>query len=145
MQENFGLIFRTLLNGTNSEVSKRGWREGVGDKQTFKQEAKSSPECVPILLRGHRKKGTEKRPKSLGFEALSANPFSKQWDKWSQIRSFPQIFDDFCRFSLFLGIIAFGRRRFSQKTAGNRRFFAENHRKPQIYAETGLSHLVCPF
>ena len=31
-------------------------------------------------------------------------------------------FADFCRFSLFLGIIAFRRRRFSQKTAGNRRF-----------------------
>ena len=28
---------------------------------------------------------------------------------------------DFCRFSLFLGIIAFGRRRFSQETADFRR------------------------
>ena len=32
------------------------------------------------------------------------------------------IFADFCCFSLFLGITAFWRRRFSQKTAGNRRF-----------------------
>ena len=47
---------------------------------------------------------------------------------------FSQIFADFCRFSLFPGIIAFQR----QKTAGNRR-------KPQIFAETSLSHLVCPF
>ena len=27
-----------------SEVSKRGWREGVGDEQTPKKEPKSSPE-----------------------------------------------------------------------------------------------------
>ena len=39
---------------------------------------------VLLLLRGHRKKGTEKRPESLTFEGvssrqppLSANPFSK--------------------------------------------------------------------
>ena len=38
---------------SKSEVSKRGWREGVGDKQTSKKSPKSSPEmCVPILLRG---------------------------------------------------------------------------------------------
>ena len=31
--------------------------------------------CVPILVRGHRKKGTEKRPKSLAFKGfLRANP-----------------------------------------------------------------------
>ena len=31
--------------------------------------------CVPVLLRGHRKRGTEKRPKSLAFEGfLRANP-----------------------------------------------------------------------
>ena len=38
-----------------------------------------------------------------------------KWDKPSQIRSFSQIFADFCRFSLFLGITALRRRRFSQK------------------------------
>ena len=56
-----------------------------------------------------------------------------------------QIFADFCRFSLFLEIIAF---REAQIFAENRRkpqIFAENRRKPQIFAETGLSQLVCPF
>ena len=41
-------------------------------------------------------------------------------DKRSQIHSFSQIFADFCRFSLFLGITA-SRSRFSQKTADFRR------------------------
>ena len=35
-----------------SEVSKRGWREGVGDKQTPKKSPKSSSEMCPLLLRG---------------------------------------------------------------------------------------------
>ena len=46
-------------------------------------------------------------------------------DERSQIRGFSQIFADFSRFSLFLGITAFRRRRFSQKTAGNRWFSQE--------------------
>ena len=50
------------------------------------------------------------------------------WDKPNRIRSFSQIFADFCRFSLFLGIIAFRRRRFSQETADFRR-------KPQKTAD----------
>ena len=61
---------------------------------------------------------------------------------------FAQSFADFSCFSLFLGIVAFRRRRFSQKTAGNRRkpqIFAENHRKAQIFAEIGLSHFVRSF
>ena len=49
------------LNPLLSEVSKRGWREGVGDKQTPKKSPKVLQKCVPFLLRGHRKKGTEKR------------------------------------------------------------------------------------
>ena len=49
-------------------------------------------------------------------------------DKRSQVRSFSQIFADFCRFSLFLGSAAFGRRRSSQKTADFRR-------KPQETAD----------
>ena len=37
-----------ILHPTVSEVSKRGWREGVGDKQTPKKSQKSSPEiCFP--------------------------------------------------------------------------------------------------
>ena len=73
-----------LLHSIFSEVSKRGWREGVGDKQTPKTSQKSSPEMCPLLLRRHRQKGTEKRPESLAYEGfphanplLSANPFSK--------------------------------------------------------------------
>ena len=59
-----------------------------------------------------------------------------------------QFFADFRRFLLIFAFpgnysisgaqIFAGNRRFSQKTAGNRR-------KPQIFAETRLSHLVCPF
>ena len=55
-----------------------------------------------------------------------------KWDKRSRIRSF-----FFCRFlqifadSAFLCELQHFRRR---------RFFAENRRKPQIFAETGLSH-----
>ena len=59
-----------------------------------------------------------------------------------------QFFADFRWFlqiSLFLGITALRRCRFSQKTAGNRRFSQKTERKPQIFAKTGLSHLVCPF
>ena len=52
-----------------SEVSKRGWREGVGDKQTPQKSPKTPQKCVPLLPRGHRKKGTEKRPESLAFHA----------------------------------------------------------------------------
>ena len=57
-------------------------------------------------------------------------------------------FTVFCSFSLNFADLRFSRgipasrkRRFSQKTAGNRRF----RRKLQIFAETGLSHLVVPF
>ena len=42
------------------QKNKRGWREGVGDKQTLKKSPKSFPEICPLLLRGHRKKGTER-------------------------------------------------------------------------------------
>ena len=62
-----------------------------------------------------------------------------------EIRSFSLIFADFCRFSLILVITAFRGRRFSQKTAGNRRFSQKTAGNPQIFAETPLSHLVCPW
>ena len=66
-----------------------------------------------------------------------------------EIRSFSLIFADFCRFSLFLVITAFRGRRFSQKTAGNRRF----SQKPQETADFcrnpfvpfSLSLLVPPY
>ena len=53
-----------------------------------------------------------------------------------------QIFADFCRSSLFLGIIEhLGGADFRRKPQET----ADFRRKPQISAETGLSHLVCPF
>ena len=47
-----------------------GWREEVGDKQTPKRAHKVLQKCVPLLLRGHRKRGTEKRPESLAHEGF---------------------------------------------------------------------------
>ena len=44
-----------------------------------------------------------------------------------------QFFADFCRLSLFLGITALQRRRFSQKTFRKPQIFAGNRRKPQIF------------
>ena len=41
-----------LLGFLKSEVSKRGWREGVGDKQTPKKSPKSSPEMCPHSPKG---------------------------------------------------------------------------------------------
>ena len=55
-----------------SEVSKRGWREGVGDKQTPKKSQKGSPETCPPSPKGAQEKGTEKRPANEGFPR--ANP-----------------------------------------------------------------------
>ena len=43
-----------------------------------------------------------------------------------------QFFADFCWFSVLLGITAFWRRRFSQKTAGNRWFSQKNRRNPFV-------------
>ena len=54
----------------------KGWAGG-GWRQTNPQKSpKSPPEMCPHSpLRGHRKKGTEKRPESLAFEGfLRANP-----------------------------------------------------------------------
>ena len=65
------------------------FRKGVGGRglatnKPLKRGQKVLQKCVPILPRGHRKKGTEKSPESLVFEGflranppLSANPFSK--------------------------------------------------------------------
>ena len=53
-----------------------------------KRTPKVLQKCVPLLLRGHREKGTEKRPESLAFKGfpranplsppLPADPFSKR-------------------------------------------------------------------
>ena len=58
-------------------------------------------------------------------------------------------FADFCRFSLIFGSLCKSRdlgaadlRRKPQETADFRR---KSQRKPQIFAETGLSHLLSPF
>ena len=55
----------------DSEVFEKGLAGG-GWRQTPKRAQKVLQKCAPILLRGHRKKGTEKRPKSLGFEGFLA-------------------------------------------------------------------------
>ena len=48
----------------------------MATNKPLKRAQKGLQKCVPILLRGHRKKGTEKKPKSLAFEGfLRANPF----------------------------------------------------------------------
>ena len=55
-----------------SKVSKRGWREGVGD-QLHPKHSKNVPQnCVLLLLRGHRKKGAEKRPEFMVWEGFLA-------------------------------------------------------------------------
>ena len=57
----------------------------------------------------------------------------------TEIRRFSLIFADFRRNSLELQ--HFGGADFCRKPQET----AENRRKPQIFAETRLSHLVCPF
>ena len=58
----------------------RRFRKGVGGKglATNKPPKRAQTilqKCVPLLLMGHRKKGTEKRPKSLAYEGFPhANP-----------------------------------------------------------------------
>ena len=41
---------QTVWPPPKTEVSKRGWREGVGDKQTPKRAQKVLQKCVPLLL-----------------------------------------------------------------------------------------------
>ena len=48
-----------LDTARKSEVSKGGWPEGAGDKQTPKNRPKNSPGMRPLLLGGHRIKGAE--------------------------------------------------------------------------------------
>ena len=63
-----------------ADCQNQRFRKGVGGRglatnKAPKRAQKALQKCVPILLRGHRKKGTEKRPKSLAFEGfLRANP-----------------------------------------------------------------------
>ena len=57
-----------------SEVSKRGWREGVGDQQRPKYSNNVSQNSVLLLLRGHSKKD-RKRPEIYVWEGFPcANP-----------------------------------------------------------------------
>ena len=54
---------------------KRVGGRGLATKRPPKRAPKVLQKSVPILLRGHRKKGTEKGPESLAFEGfLRANP-----------------------------------------------------------------------
>ena len=61
------------LNCFSSEVSKRGWREGVGDQERPKYSKKSPPKVCSPTHKGHRKKGAEKR---LEFMALEGFPYA---------------------------------------------------------------------
>ena len=61
----------------NRNRNRRRYRKGVGGRglatnKPPKRAQKVLQKYVPILLRGHRKKGTEKRPKSLAFEGFFA-------------------------------------------------------------------------
>ena len=59
-----------FVGGFEKGLAGGGWRQ-----TNPKKIPKSFQKCVPILLRRHRKKGTEKRRKSLAFEGLlRANP-----------------------------------------------------------------------
>ena len=62
-------------SGKESEVSKRGWREGVGDQQHPKHSKNASQSGVLLLIRGHREKRTEKRLEFMVWEGSPcANP-----------------------------------------------------------------------
>ena len=74
-----------LLPGAHQKAKKhplgkapfsRRFRKGVGGTGLPPKRAQTVlQKCVPILLRGHRKKGTEKRPECLAFEGFPcANP-----------------------------------------------------------------------
>ena len=62
-----------------SEVSKRGWREGVGGTQAPKKSPKKSLEMCPPSHKEALEKGTEKGPESLAYEGFPrANPSVRQ-------------------------------------------------------------------
>ena len=52
---------RVLFRGFEKGLAGGGWRQTNPQKEPKKVLQK----CAPLLLRGHRKKGTEKRPESL--------------------------------------------------------------------------------
>ena len=60
----------------NSQRFRRGvGGRGLATNKPPKRAQKVLQQCVPLLLRGHRKKGTEKRPESLAYEGFfRANP-----------------------------------------------------------------------
>ena len=74
------LVPREGLYQIHGQALNQRFRKGVGGRglatnKPPNRAQKVLQKCVPILLRGHRKKGTEKRPKSLAFEGfLRANP-----------------------------------------------------------------------
>ena len=52
--------------------SKRGWREGVGDKQHPKYSKNCPPELCSRLITGNRRKGAEERSESIVWEGFLA-------------------------------------------------------------------------
>ena len=58
-----------------SEVSKRGWQDGVGDQQRPKYSKHVPQNGVLLLIRGRRKKGAEEKAESMAWEGFPcANP-----------------------------------------------------------------------
>ena len=61
---------------TNQRFRKGVGGRGLATNKPPKRAQKVLQKCVPLLLRGHRKKGTEKRLESLACERFPrANPF----------------------------------------------------------------------
>ena len=65
------ILSTECIRGFEKGLAGGGWRQTNPPK-----EAKNIlQKCVPLLPRGHRKKGTEKRPESLVFQGFPrANP-----------------------------------------------------------------------
>ena len=64
---------RPEIRGFEEGLAGRGWRQTNAQKEPKKIFRNVSPS---LLLRGHRKKGTEKRLESLAYEGFPhANPF----------------------------------------------------------------------
>ena len=71
-------VFLALFTRSNRRFRKGVGRRGLATNKPPKRAQKVFQKFVPFLLRGHRKKGKEKRPESLAFEGLPcAKPFSK--------------------------------------------------------------------
>ena len=76
-------IVRWNLRPVIFGVENQRFRKGVGGRglatnKPPKRAQKVLQKCVPLLLRGHRKKGAEKRLESLAFEGFPPTPSVRQ-------------------------------------------------------------------